>query len=235
MGRVLKRVPLDFDWPIDELWHGYLSGEDFPQCSDCGGEGYGPEARAIAHTFYPHQIASHYADRLAWHDKLGQVEVDHLQAQGRLRTWRDGAWHNDPLTADEVNQRQRGGGFDGHDGINRWILIRFRCERLGIEVNCSICAGHGTIATDAERAKAEEWEPTEPPEGEGYQLWNTTTEGHPMTPVFATLDELCAHAAEHCSTFGYDKASAEGWKHMLTDGIVGSTMVKGDGTQILMM
>lgn len=30
-----------------------------------------------------------------------------------------------------------------------------------------------------------------PPKGDGYQLWETTSEGKPMSPVFATLDELC--------------------------------------------
>ena len=30
-----------------------------------------------------------------------------------------------------------------------------------------------------------------PPKGEGFQLWETTTEGSPVSPVFETLDELC--------------------------------------------
>jgi hypothetical protein len=25
MGREIKRVALDFDWPLDEIWHGYLN------------------------------------------------------------------------------------------------------------------------------------------------------------------------------------------------------------------
>lgn len=27
MGRELKRVPLDFDWPLNERWKGYVSPE----------------------------------------------------------------------------------------------------------------------------------------------------------------------------------------------------------------
>ena len=34
----------------------------------------------------------------------------------------------------------------------------------------------------------------DPPEGKGYQLWETTTEGAPISPVFKTLEEL----AEWC-------------------------------------
>jgi hypothetical protein len=29
MGREIKRVPLDFDWPLDKVWHGFHSGEDY--------------------------------------------------------------------------------------------------------------------------------------------------------------------------------------------------------------
>jgi len=41
MGRELKRVPLDFDHPIDEIWPGYLMPDEMslPKCTDCDGEG----------------------------------------------------------------------------------------------------------------------------------------------------------------------------------------------------
>lgn len=78
----------------------------------------------------------------------------------------------------------------------------------------------------------EEWEGTDPPEGEGFQLWETTTEGSPQSPVFATLDELCAFAAEHCTTFATNRATAEQWRSMLDDGLVSVDMVAGDGTRI---
>lgn len=60
----------------------------------------------------------------------------------------------------------------------------------------------------------------EPPTGDGFQLWQTTGEGSPISPVFATLDELCEYAAEHCSTFADFKASKEEWMKMLGDGFV---------------
>ncbi len=41
--------------------------------------------------------------------------------------------------------------------------------------------------TDEER---DEWEGTEPPEGEGWQLWETTSEGSPISPVFKEGEEL---------------------------------------------
>ena len=39
-------------------------------------------------------------------------------------------------------------------------------------------------------------EPNEPPEGEGWQVWETVSEGSPVTPVFATSNELVDYLAE---------------------------------------
>ena len=34
MGRELKRVPLDFDWPQNKVWHGYLNPYHSTKCPD---------------------------------------------------------------------------------------------------------------------------------------------------------------------------------------------------------
>jgi hypothetical protein len=60
----------------------------------------------------------------------------------------------------------------------------------------------------------------EPPVGEGFQIWSTTSEGHPMTPVFETLDELCEYAADNVSTFADYMATKDEWMKMLNDDIV---------------
>ena len=52
----------------------------------------------------------------------------------------------------------------------------------------------------------------EPPKGEGYQLWNTTSEGSPISPVFETLDKLCEWCEVNATTFGKFKATKEEWK-----------------------
>lgn len=212
--RTIKRVPLDFDHPLNEVWPGYLS-PSLPTCTTCGGDGYGVEARAVARTFYPHMIDGPNADALAWHDKIGQAEVDHLVEQGRLRVWRDGKWRSEPRTAAEVNAEQGPGrGLDGHDGINRWILTKFRCERLGIVTACGTCDGHGTVATDTEREANEEWEGTEPPVGVGWQLWETVSEGSPVSPVFVTAEYLADWCADNATTFADLTATRDQWLRM---------------------
>lgn len=51
------------------------------------------------------------------------------------------------------------------------------------------------------------------------QLYETTTEGTPISPVFhaSRLDALCAYAMDHATTFADFKASKEEWKQMLVN------------------
>lgn len=73
---------------------------------------------------------------------------------------------------------------------------------------CPTCQGRGDIeAYPGQLAEAEAWEPDIVPEGEGWQLWETVSEGgSPVSPVFATDEELArwmAHEAE-----GFSRAAS---------------------------
>lgn len=135
-----------------------------------------------------------------WCHHLNQQDVNALVAGGRLmdftHTWtREDGWQpKEPpavVLAADVNEWSLS-GF-GHDSINAMIVIRARCEREGVEDTCPACQGHGsTEAYPGQRAEAEAWESSEPPMGEGWQLWETVTEGSPVSPAFATADELAA-------------------------------------------
>lgn len=112
MGREVKRVPLDFDWPIGQIWVGYKLS--LCQAAD--------ENCDICH-------------RYAIIKQLGKTEYSTLE-----------------------------------------------CPKLD----------------------------NEPPDGDGYQLWETTTEGSPMSPVFATAEELAQWLTDNKAsafadmTLGYD-------------------------------
>jgi hypothetical protein len=54
-------------------------------------------------------------------------------------------------------------------------------------------------------AKIEAWVKTEPPEGEGWQVWETVSEGSPVSPVFATADDLVRWLI-HEGGYSYDAA-----------------------------
>jgi len=78
----------------------------------------------------------------------------------------------------------------------------------------------GKVPASVVEALCEDWKNYDPPTGEGYQLWETTSEGSPISPVFETLDDLCAWAEENASTFGSFRTSKEEWRQMLDDGLV---------------
>jgi hypothetical protein len=66
---------------------------------------------------------------------------------------------------------------------------------------------------------SEEWAKTDPPAGDGWQMWETTTEGSPISPVFATPDELAAWLADSkASAFGNQRATREQWLRMILAG-----------------
>lgn len=137
-------------------------------------------------------------------------------------------------TAAEVNACNRLGGFDHHDGINRFILIEARAKRLGVFGKCAMCNGEGTLPHPdaAIRKLHEEWKEREPPTGTGYQLWSTTSEGSPISPVFASAEELADWCAEHATVFADEKMSREQWLEMFVgekDLDVGSMLVGKSG------
>jgi hypothetical protein len=110
----------------------------------------------------------------------------------------------------------------GHDSINRWICVEARAKHLGVYGKCEMCEGEGCLWQSEEiKTLSENWLSFDPPTGEGFQLWSTTTEGHPMTPVFKTLDELCEYLeSEKVSLFGSTTATKEHWKSMLDEDFV---------------
>jgi hypothetical protein len=150
-----------------------------------------------------------------WGHHLAQEDVDALIEADRLydltKTWtRENGWQpkEPPVhpTAAEVNEWSLS-GF-GHDGINQYTAVRARCEREGVSDTCGACTGHGSFeAYEGQRAEAEAWERTEPPEGDGWQLWQTVSEGSPISPVFGTAEELARWMASPAYTWGVAKNS----------------------------
>ncbi len=269
MGRELKRVPVDFAWPIGKTWWGFVLPEALHEisCRDCDGGGYSPEAKRLHDRWYgyvpfsPRESGSAYlqdstpevrafaernvqhsptyygtgedaiiaeAQRLAnlwngcWSHHLSQEDVDALIAAGRLmdftHTWtKEGGWQpRDPapkVTASEVNSWSI--LSLGHDGINAGVVIEAACAREGLPHLCATCAGNGSVeAHPGQRQAAEAWKSQDPPTGKGWQVWETVSEGSPVTPVFETAETLVDHLV---SVGTWDKAwtrqAAEGFVH----------------------
>jgi len=130
-------------------------------------------------------------------------------------------------TAAEVNAWSIGGM--GHDSLNCNVCVKARCEREGVPSECVRCAGTARIWPSPEiEQKCEDWKKEQPPAGDGYQLWEDCSEGSPVSPVFGSLEELCAWAADNATTFGSFRATAEEWKDMLKDDRVHATDERGN-------
>ncbi len=239
MGRTLKRVALDFDWPQGEVWKGYINPHPPSECSACEGSGYNAETRNLSDRWYSFKCPD---GEEGWQYHLEQPEVDALIEAGRLwdftrvpRTPEQRAVVEKKLadggncwlpesngympTADEVNEWARRGM--GHDSINQSICVKARAERLGVYGLCDACAGEGLVWSNADaKAAHDAFENFEPPIGEGFQLWETTSEGSPASPVFDSLDALAEWCAANATTFGSGRASKEDWIRMLGDDVV---------------
>jgi hypothetical protein len=48
-----------------------------------------------------------------------------------------------------------------------------------------------------------------------FMLYENTSEGTPLSPAFATVEQVAEHAAEHATTFARFKASKEDWLKIL--------------------
>lgn len=245
MGREIKRVPMNFDWPIDKVWGGFknpFSAQSI-ECPDCKGSGSSPKARYLKDQWYgnapfkPEDRGSvswkptdapvrrfaasnvihspafygtgevaiqREAERLceffnaSWSHHLNADDVKALVKAGRLQdfthTWtkEDGWKPKEPKvipTPREVNEWSLV-GF-GHDSINQWVCVEAECKRLGYKQSCERCNGDGSLWPSAKIKKAyNKWRGTNPPKGKGWQLWETVSEGSPISPVFKTPEEL---------------------------------------------
>lgn len=217
MGREIKRVALDFNWPLHAIWKGYINPYHAHECKACKGSGMNAATKQLSDDWYDFAETGR-----RWCDSITQDEVDALVAAGRLMDFTrrpineeqveqlkkqieeggSGYWLKEPNgycpTAEEVNawNKKNHGILGGHDSINHWICVRRRAERLGVYGECEVCAGKGYYWCDDKYEKLyEDWESIEPPEGEGWQLWETVSEGSPVSPVFSTAEDLARYLA----------------------------------------
>ncbi len=100
------------------------------------------------------------------------------------------------------------------------------CNETGKRSNdkdyCVVCDGEGTVcptvALPSYSVKGFPYAGMEFFEKEyGWQMWETTSEGSPMSPVFETPEELARWLADtEASAFGDMTASYEEWLGMIT-------------------
>lgn len=272
MGREIKRVPVDFEWPLNERWSGFLMPDTFDEvtCPGCArpspfdgepcGDGWSRRAQELHDMWYgkydgvfrPEDngsvpltleapVVRAFAERNVRNapEFYGRGEFAIRKEASRLcRLWNNMWAHH--LNYDDIaalvaadslrdfthtfdpkrEPRERWQRIDPPvvptmEQVRDWSItsfngtgvsgtaIRARCEREGLESLCPTCDGHGSLeAYEGQRDEADTWEREEPPTGEGWQLWETVSEGSPISPVFPTAEGLAQWLTTPASCWG---------------------------------
>ena len=81
MGRELKRVEPNFNWPLDKVWKGFINPyyEFNKDCPFCEGSGLNPETKKISDEWYSFNDKSK-----EWCHSITQDEVQALIDKNRL-------------------------------------------------------------------------------------------------------------------------------------------------------
>lgn len=201
MGRELRRVPLNFSWPLNKVWEGYLNPHH-RKCPDCE-DGYTAAGRCFQRIVHLLMIAGEDGARGTLHPWLAEAGVDRPPSREMA-----------DLTVGLAGRSMT----IGHDSLDGWSAEKKIKKAAGVPANWGVCKScKGDAIDPAVRKEYKRWRSKEPPKGPGFQLWETTSEGSPQSPVFKTLDELATWCAANATTFGSSRATADAWKRMLAE------------------
>lgn len=102
MGRILKRVPLDFKWTKGQVWKGYVNPYRSQECKACDQTGLNPETKKIQDEWYafddavykpnPFRPNSRY-NVVAHNNNITEIEVEALVRAGRLSDLMDSKYY----------------------------------------------------------------------------------------------------------------------------------------------
>jgi len=162
-------------------------------------------------------------------------------ADGRVHPWFQGGIFGldndltvspDMLELTDALSERSGADIMGYDAVARWNVKRKIIAAAGLPETwgqCGACAGGG-IAADSREAY-EAWKPVDPPTGAGWQMWENVSEGSPISPVFATPEELARHMAAR--PWGIQRGSYGQWLSVIKSGTSTLSMVmRGDGQML---
>ena len=188
MGREIKRVPLSFDWPKDKTWKGYINPHyegHCINCPDCGGCGSTTALQRLEDLVSLLMLSGGDSVRGETHPYF--VSAPLFRTAGKCPS-------EDMVELTQGLAGREPCSFLGHDACDRWSATKKIIKAAGLKKKwgtCQLCKGEGSVWDSKEnKAKANRWRRSEPPKGNGYQLWETVSEGSPISPVFATPEEL---------------------------------------------
>lgn len=182
-AKEIMRVPLDFDWPANRQWDGYVNPHNVA-CVPCGGSGSTNGYRRLddvirllfegEHECDHGRVSTGYVRSPDWFASGDAVPgADYADLCARL------AVHPDPGTP-----RDKGRHRDTYSAMHKILCsVGLDPEQWG---TCPSCHGHG-IPPD-HRELHDTWRETDPPEGAGFQAWKCRGAECPISPVFSDVE-----------------------------------------------
>lgn len=216
MGREIRRVPLDFAWPLNKVWEGFVNPHGGPCPAEAHGECFCGVTAGRRYVSAIAQILSVAGGDAAsgprkngiWpHPYIAELPMAPSYKHRAVGPSADLAVLTTALAGREPS-------FMGHDACDRWSIEKRIIETAGLDPEtwgiCPVCEGNGD--DPAQRASVEAWTETPPPSGDAWQLWETTSEGSPISPPMPTPEELARWLADNgASSFGSNTESYETW------------------------
>lgn len=202
MGRQIRRVPLDFDWPLNKTWDGFVN----PHWRECpevergnchnGEDNNGAWLTAISHLIagVGREGATTPEEREALRGRGCLSPHPYLTQWGQAPHTRGRSGEAPRMVVPDARMAEFVAGLSGGDHVDRWSgsEVAYGIRRKLIKAAkmpedwgcCLVCGGTGQ--DPATLPAYEAWKPTPPPTGEGWQLWENTSEGSPVSIVFTS-------------------------------------------------
>ena len=252
MGRELKMVPLDFNWPHHKVWEGYINPlykpcpEEDKTCfngSTAGAQWLDTFSRMFG--IVAEDVSSGEEDiargRIVPHPYMAEMptaptyevprhkkaEFDKLPRHARTQAYYRFLESRTPaerVIRPSADFCQLVDGLIGDEGVghkNTFLRYKGISYKVGKKIReaaglpedwgiCPVCKGSAIDPTVQDAYEA--WESTEPPAGPGYQLWETVSEGSPISPVFSSREAFVEYlCSEGFSKKAAENFSKEGW------------------------
>lgn len=239
--RTVKRVPLDFDWPKGKVWKGYINPH-FKKCPENGKTCFHGENAAacyLSHITSMLCVAASSAFRGDTHPYLYSLpyKPEHPDWSIQPKEIRERMVDFVSKLCDEQGKL----GPLAFTGSGHHVFFKL-LDAAGIKNThednspaykwcyCLVCNGSGI--DPAVKAEYDAWKESEPPVGPGWQLWETVSEGSPISPVFETAEALAEWCEKGATIFASEKMPREKWLELFKekDALeVGSMMVMHNG------
>ena len=249
MGREVKRVSLGFDWPLNKIWKGFVNPH-YKKCPEDGRTCFNGE-----------NAAAHYLSHLT--NMFGVIADSALRGETHPYLYRlpyNSHYPDWSIQPEEIRKRMvelvstlddkkpdRMFGFTGSSTNLFFKLLELagfknppyedseeydKAKKPAYEwTHCLVCDGESL--DPAVKEKYDSWKDYEPPSGPGWQMWETVSEGSPISPVFETPETLAHWLAETgASSFGNQGATYDQWLSMIKVGWAPSAVgIPGKGLQ----